>query len=168
MSAIFKPENVPQFLRELPPSYLMWRYESRPGDKKPRKVPHWVDGSRRSGTQGSPEDRARLAAFDVAVKACEAQQMTGIGLAMLPENGIIAGDFDNCVDDGIVHPGVLQLVHGTYAEFSPSRNGVRAFWTGTIDGNPKSPTSANEFGFELFHSKGFVTITGDILSGGAA
>jgi len=32
--------------------WLVWRYESHPGDKKPRKVPYYANGSRRSGKQG--------------------------------------------------------------------------------------------------------------------
>lgn len=46
--------------------WLWWRYESKPGQDKPAKVPYWTSGERRRGKQGSPEDRSKLVTFEVA------------------------------------------------------------------------------------------------------
>jgi RecA/RadA recombinase len=51
-------------------------------------------------------------------------------------------------------------VAGTYAEWSPSGQGVRAFMRGSL-GNRKA--HGEPFGFETFSSKGFVTVTGNRL-----
>lgn len=155
--------NAPQFLKELP-AWLLWRFEQVPGEKKPRKVPHYVDGGKRFGTQGTDEERRRLASYDKALAALQAGKgkWSGLGLAMLPEWGIVALDFDDCVVDGKLVPEVENLVTGTYAEYSPSGNGVRAFMAGQLQ-DRKSRAKPGQWGVEFFHAKGFVTITGNVL-----
>ena len=49
---------VPQEIRAYK-QWLLWKYE--PGPDKPRKVPYYVDGARRQGVQGTPEERRRAA-----------------------------------------------------------------------------------------------------------
>ena len=151
------PLTAPAALRDLP-GWLIWKFE--PGDKKPRKVPYYVTGGRRKGTQGSPEDRAQLVTFDAARAAAERRGFDGVGLAILPEFGVVALDFDQCIVDGGVHPEVEKLVACTYAEYSPSGNGVRAFMRGDL-GNHKD--NAAPVGFETFSSTGYVTFTGNRL-----
>jgi len=151
------PVMVPAALRNLP-GWLIWKFE--PGDKKPRKVPYYVTGGRRKGTQGSPEDRRQLVTFDAARAAAERRGFDGVGLAVLPEFGVVALDFDQCIVDGGVHPEVEKLVACTYAEYSPSGNGVRAFMRGDL-GNHKD--NGAPFGFETFSSTGYVTFTGNRL-----
>ncbi|NFV82110.1 AAA family ATPase [Magnetospirillum aberrantis] len=149
--------RAPSALRDLS-AWLIWRYE--PGDKKPRKVPYYVTGGRRKGTQGGAEDRAHLVTFDAATDAAKRRQFDGVGFATLPEFNVVALDFDRCVVDGTVHQDVEKLVAGTYAEYSPSGNGVRAFMRGNL-GNGKD--TKGEFGFEVFSDSGFVTFTGKTL-----
>jgi hypothetical protein len=99
---------------------------------------------RRQGSRGAPRH------FD------------GVGFCPMPEWGVTALDFDGCVTAGGVHPDVERIVAGTYAEFSPFGNGVRAFVRGELVGNRKS-NRGQAIGFETFHSKGFVTFTGNVL-----
>jgi hypothetical protein len=142
-------------------AWLVWRAE--PGEAKPRKVPYWVNGSRRYGEQGNPTDLARLATFDEAVACLRRGSYSGLGLAMLPQWGVVALDFDGCVDgQGVIDEQVLGLVADSYAEFSPSGRGIRAFFEGSLP-DRKSLQSGAQFGFEVFHAKGFVTVTGHVL-----
>lgn len=145
--------------------WLVWRFESHSGEPKPRKVPYYVEGGRRFGIQGSLQDRSKLTTFDDASLAASKLRSAGVGFALMPEFGIIALDFDECVVDRKVDPVVYDLVKGTYAEYSPSGKGVRAFFRGPPDllENRKSAKSEGQFGFEVFSSKGFVTVTGDML-----
>ncbi|AQW29113.1 AAA family ATPase [Ralstonia syzygii subsp. celebesensis] len=152
--------TVPDALRNLQ-GWLVWRYEHVPNTPKPRKVPYYTGGGRRHGVQGRPEDRNQLTTFDAAKAAAARRGFDGVGLALMPEWGIVAGDFDDCVGDGGVHPDVERIITGTYAEYSPSGEGVRAFWLGNL-GNNKS-VGDGTFGFETFSSKGFVTFTGNRL-----
>lgn len=154
------PESVPDALRNLQ-GWLLWKFEHPEGATKPRKVPYYSNGGRRQGVQGRAEDRQQLTTFEQAKAAATRRGFDGVGLALMPEFGIVALDFDNCMADGGVHPDVEKLVAGTYAEYSPSGKGVRAFMVGQL-GNNKSNNS-NTWGFETFSTKGFVTVTGKRL-----
>lgn len=152
--------DAPSALRDLP-GWLCWRYEpsDNPGGK-PRKVPYYATGGRRAGQQGTPEDRAQLTTFAAARAAAARRNMDGVGFAPMADFGIVALDFDNCVTDGQIHPDILPALSSTYAEFSPSGNGIRAFCRGQL-GNLKAHGAP--FGFETFSSKGYVTFTGQVL-----
>ena len=157
-STIDRLSLLPEELKRLR-QWLVWKSEPDPAGKKPRKVPYYVTGQRRNGVQGSPEDRAQLAAFNQAVQVYEAGGYTGLGVAMLPGSGLIGVDLDDCVTDRMVKLKYAGLVADTYAEVSPSGTGVRGFYLGTYEDRKHL-----EHGVEVFHSKGFLTITGDMIS----
>jgi hypothetical protein len=155
-----KTGNVPPAeLRNLP-AWLVWRFEHVAGETKARKVPLYANGARRHGVQGRPEDRQQLVTFDVAHAAATSRGFDGVGFCPMPEFGVVALDFDNCIAGGILDPDVERVIAGTYAELSPSGRGVRAFVRGNL-GNRKDHGAP--FGFEVFSSKGFVTVTGQVL-----
>ena len=153
--------KAPALLRALS-GWLCWRLETHAGESKARKIPYYFNGARRFGVQGSERDRSQLTTFDLAKKAAAQRGFDGVGFALLPEFGITALDFDDCVTSTGLAPEVESMLAGTYAEFSPSGKGVRAFVTGDL-GNRKSFANAEQFGFETFHDKGFVTFTGVVL-----
>jgi len=155
---------APAELRELQ-GWLMWRFEQDPNDttNKPLKVPYYADGGKRHGRQGGIDDRGRMTTFAAARDAAAKRGFTGVGLALMPEFGITALDFDNCVDaQGAVPADIEEITSQTYAEYSPSGKGIRAFVRGSY-GNRKSPTAGNDYGFETFTSTGFVTFTGNAM-----
>lgn len=139
--------------------WLCWKFEPNPGGKL-RKVPYYASGGRRSGVQGRTEDVDQLVPFEVARAAAARRNFDGVGLALLPQWGLVALDFDDCVGGAGVRAEVLELVGDTYAEFSPSGRGVRAFYVGDL-GNRKDHGAP--FGFEVFSSSGYVTFTGNAL-----
>jgi KaiC/GvpD/RAD55 family RecA-like ATPase len=149
--------QAPPELRSLV-GWVIWRSEHNGEETKPRKVPYYAGGGRRHGVQGRPEDRQQLVTFDAAVAAAARRGFDGVGLALMPEFGVTALDFDACVAAGM--PEVLRLVGHTYAEYSPSGQGVRAFVLGSL-GDHKD--HGQPFGFETFSAKGFVTFTGNAL-----
>ena len=61
--------------------WLLWSFEKYEGDKKPRKVPYYINGKKRTGTQGSPEDLAQLATYQQAKNALEFGDYSGLGFA---------------------------------------------------------------------------------------
>jgi len=151
----------PEALRNLP-GWLIWRYESGSENAKPRKVPYYGTGGKRRGAPGGASDRKRLVTFDAAQDAATRLGFDGVGLALLPDFGIVALDFDRCVDtSGKVLPEVETLVNGTYAEVSPSGKGVHAFFLGELE-DRKDP-AGTPFGFEVFSTTGYVTFTGRAL-----
>ena len=154
--------EAPAVLRDLQ-GWLLWKYEPHPKGGKPIKVPYYADGGKRYGVNGSPTDRAKMVRFAAARDAAAKRNMDGVGLALMPEFGITATDFDNCVDaNGNVPDEIGQIATRTYTEYSPSGAGVRAFSVGNY-GNNKSPTTPDTYGFETFNSSGFVTFTGNVL-----
>ena len=167
-SAASGAPSIPSVLTALR-SWLVWRLVQKPGEKKPRKVPFYVDGGPRSGTQGTPDDRRRLATYPEAVAACQRGRYTGLGLAVLPGDGVVALDFDNCVVDGVIDRRIEALISETYAEISPSGTGVRAFMLGDLlsrkdnadkaDRNADGSRKDGQFDIEFFGNSGFVTIT---------
>lgn len=151
----------PKRLRELK-GWLIWKYEYVKGREKPLKTPYYASGVRRHGTNGSEADTEALVDYDTAVLASERHKATGVGFAPLPQFGIAALDFDKCVVDGVVDKEVEELVINTYAEFSPSGTGIRAFVEGNL-GNCKSLSKNDSYGLELFSTKGYVTFTGSVI-----
>lgn len=157
------PEILPAELRNAN-AWLLWRLTHVPGETKPRKVPHYANGNKRYGEQGSEQDRAQMVSFDRAVAAGAKGQYSGLGFALQADLGLVALDFDNVVVDGVVDPRVLDIVSGTYAELSPSGSGVRAFFRGALaDRKDHNAGGRHAFAVEVFHAKGFVTITGNLL-----
>lgn len=151
--------EAPEELKLLP-GWLVWRYEQRENEPKPRKVPYYVEGVRRYGVQGSPQDRGKLTTFALARDEAARKNYDGIGFALMPDWGITALDFDKCVGpDGQLPHEIVEIIGDTYSEYSPSGTGVRAFVRGNL-GNNKSTAEDGRYGFETFNTNGFVTITG--------
>ena len=154
--------HVPAPLRDLP-IFLCWRLEPRyEGDPKPLKVPYYPLGNKRTGRQGAPEDRSQLTTFAIARDQAARRGMTGIGVALLEGYDLVAIDVDNCVTDGKLPSEILHAVGSTYAEYSPSGRGIRAIMRGNL-GNHKAPTTDTDYGFEVFSTSGFCTLTGNAL-----
>jgi KaiC/GvpD/RAD55 family RecA-like ATPase len=155
---------APAPLRDMP-FWLCWRLEPFAGEAKPRKVPYYPSGERRHGVQGSPNDVAKLTTFAVARDEAMKRGMEGVGFAHTAAGGVVTLDFDNCVTDGKVRQDVFDLVNMTYAEFSPSGNGIHAIFFGDpeILKNHKVGTQGDDFAVEAFSSAGFTTFTGRVL-----
>ena len=61
-------------------------------------------------------------------------------------------------------PRLAPLIRGTYAEYSPSGTGVRAFFLGQIpDAKDNKAQRRGEVNSEFFHATGFCTVTGNVL-----
>lgn len=157
-----KLDNLPDQLKSHK-AFLVWKYIHGKKGSKPLKIPHYASSGRwRRGVQGSADDRRGLVTFKTALAAFKKskKQYSGLGIAMLPDWGLVAVDFDDCVDNRQIHWRVLELVKDTYWEFSPSGKGVRAFFGGHLR---DAKSLGKGFDVEFFCSKGFVTVTGDVI-----
>ena len=152
--------GVPRELQELK-QWLVWRLVQMPEEDKPRKVPHYVSGGPRNGRQNSPQDKARFATFDHALAALARGGYDGLGLAMAPEAGLVGVDLDKCIAEDGSRSALAQEILGavdTFAEISPSGGGLHSYYKG------EAP-DVKTVGVELFHSKGFLTVTGRRING---
>jgi predicted P-loop ATPase len=151
-------ENMPAQMRALP-QWLVWRFETFDGDKKPRKVPYYTNGRKRRGEQGSDEDRQQLTAFSAACHLVAAGRFDGIGFAFLPGDGLIGIDVDNAIDPetGEVSERCLQIIQdcASYTEYSPSGRGVHIIVAGQTQ-----TFKDNAIGVEVFCGRQFFTCTG--------
>lgn len=156
--------NIPEELADRP-QWLVWKFISKPSDKKPRKVPFYVSGRPRSGGNGSDEDVAQLVTLDVAWNAVQSGDYSGLGFAFLPGDGLVGVDLDGSInDDGDLradHKMILQAVR-TYTERSPSGKGYHLI----AKASQKFPHKKNhDKGVECFYGKGFFTFTANISNG---
>jgi putative DNA primase/helicase len=162
--------RMPAAMRALP-QWLVWRFVQKDKNKKPTKVPFYVDGGPRGGKkedpveQGSERDRKRLAPFDVAIKALRHGSYDGLGFAFLPGDGIVAIDLDGALDQETGE--ISQLCQdaiaacGTYTEQSPSGKGVHIIGLGHVADSFRS----NAIGVEVYCGAQFFTCTGVWWSG---
>lgn len=143
--------------------WLMWRYEQFQGEAKARKVPYYANGSKRYGIQGRPEDRQQLATFEAARAAAVKRGMSGVGFACLDADFTVI-DLDGCAPNGVLDPKIESLATTTYAEYSPSGLGIHLIVKGDLQfSNVKSTATKDQFGIELFATKGYTTFTGNTL-----
>ena len=154
---------IPEALRSRP-QWLCWRLEEKPGAKKPAKMPYYASGKRRTGVQGSPEDRAGLVTFDAAQRAMTSLQATGIGFAFLPDDGLIGIDLDHAVNPqtGELSDRTRSIIDAcaSYTEWSPSGAGFHIYVMGTTQ-----TAKDNGIGVEMFCGRQYFTVTGRHVSG---
>lgn len=151
-------EAVPLAMRERA-QWLLWRFETYEGDKKPRKVPYWASGRKRRGVQGGAQDRAELCGLDAALAHLARGAFHGVGFAFLPGDGLIGIDIDGAIDaeTGEVSPRCQAIVDActSYTEYSPSGRGAHIIVEGTSE-----TFKDNSIGLEVFCGRQFFTVTG--------
>src|ERR1044072_1207061 len=163
--------NVPYWLRSLN-CWLVWKREIKPHQAKPTKVPYCA----RTGGAGSSTDSNTWSTFDEAVNTFERGGFDGIGIALtFPLAG---ADCDGCVDP-VTGKGVdwgLEWVRkiDSYTEISPSGDGMRIFFQGSLPHPPTMPNEKRKTGIkrviqgvmlEVYDSGRFLTFTGRHLEG---
>ena len=162
-------------------AWLVWRFvPNADPSKKPLKVPFYLSGAPRGWPNGRPSDGiatesqprvpnghpldiAALGSLADAVRVCQERGLSGVGLAMRADLGLVALDFDDRLGPGGLDPRVQALVlGGTYAEVSPSGRGLRVFYRGSL---PDAKDLKAEPKVEVFCAQGYVTITSNALPG---
>lgn len=129
------------------------------GKVRMAKVPYQINGAR-----ARPNDATTCSSFDRCRMVYETVGgYNGIGYLFTQEDGIVAIDYDNCVNDGVIDPDVLKNLHelGGYAEISQSGDGVHWFGFGV------KPGPACRYKIEMYASLRFVVITGNRIAGTA-
>jgi len=141
--------------------WLVWRFEKNP--KKPEgkqlKVPYYADGTRRTGPQGSPEDRQKLTTFDYALEQMTRRGMTGVGFAFLKGDGLIGIDLDKVIDgDGVIADRAIEIVRAcdSFTEYSVSRRGLHVYVLGET-----TTFKSDAIGVEVFCGGQYFAFTGE-------
>jgi putative DNA primase/helicase len=153
-------ESIPEALRVVP-RWLCWRWETREGkpDKPPR---HPVTGKKIDVTR-----KANLVPFATALEYVG--RFDGIGFAL--GEGFAGIDLDDCfAADGQPYNWaryILEDFAGTYAEVSPSGNGIKLFLRGSKPGDAcKRELPGGSV--EVYDHAHYFTVTGQRYNGAAA
>ena len=137
--------------------WLMYKLEPNEElDKKPRKVPYYANGRRRSGKLDTPADQGNLVNFDVALSLLLKGIYIGLGFALGPDvNDKYWQGID--LDDLANHPELNNINLQGYVEVSPSGNGLHAIGYGQF-----FPTlGSNSTGIEAYAKGRYFTVTGN-------
>lgn len=142
--------------------WLLWRSEPNEDPaKKPRKVPYYASGERRSGALDTPEDTDRLSTYAAACAVLDG--FTGLGFALGADAS--GGSWQGIDLDHLdQHPG-LQFVADDlpgYTEKSPSGGGVHAIGYG----RDFASLGSNTTGIEAYAKGRYFTVTGESTSRG--
>lgn len=151
-------DSIPAYLAERK-QWLVWKLESKPGQTKPAKIPYYAKGTRRVGEQGSDKDRGRLVTLAQAREAFERGNYAGVGLALLPGDGLVGIDLDHVVTPttGEMTKQAMGIVLAcaSYTEYSPSGTGLHIIVQGVTTTN-----KSNDIGVEVFCGRQYFTVTG--------
>jgi putative DNA primase/helicase len=148
--------NIPALLRERP-QWVGWRYEYAPGRSKPwAKVPI----NPRTAAKASSTAPMTWGGVDEALRCYEAHQLDGIGYVLTLQDALVGIDLDQVCQAGVLDDWAQQEVASlaTYAEVSPSGEGLRLFVRGTL---PKQ--GIRQGPIEAYQTARFLTITGQHL-----
>lgn len=158
-------ENIPEPLRKLR-QWLVWRFDWEVD--KWRKPPIHPA----TGHKANRGDEATLLTLDQALDLYHKGRhgVDGIGLFLKAINKLTVFDPDDCFDPltGELRPEakqVLALIR-TYAEYSPTNTGIRAFVWGSWPGDKKYRLGG--FNVEIYTEDQYVTVTGQRLDGSPA
>lgn len=147
--------DVSTFPREMcsVPLWLNYKLVDR-GDGKFGKPPV----SPITGEICSKTDEGKYVDFDRALLGMEMHDLDGVGFVFM--HGFVAIDLDNCFDDDgnltEFAADIFDHFSATYAEFSPSGNGIHIFCQGE---KPNNRTRID--GLEVYSGQNFVTVTGN-------
>lgn len=154
------PGSIPAFLTSKN-RWGLWQAIWSEKRKKYDKIPKGPQGYGISTTH-----TAKWCSYETALAALPTNKIfAGIGYLMTGADGLVGIDMDKCVSDGVIAPWAQDIVDtvGSYAEMSPSGNGIRIFTTGNIDFD----WTNNTVGIEVYagHTARFLTVTGQHLEG---
>lgn len=155
--------RIPADLRAYP-QFVVWRYVDR-GGPKPSKLPF----SPRNGQVASVTDATTWATFSESIAAFDNGGFDGIGFVFTDADPFTGIDLDDCHGDA----DALAIQHRifdafpSYAELSPSGNGLHIIVKGSVRGSRRGHV-------EVYSTERFFTMTGNvyrdapIIDGGAA
>ena len=162
--------------------WIVWRYEDRPGEPKPAKVPYNPNTKhiRKENWQPVKNDKgfitpeysggamsnkpATWGTYEVAIKAMESGIFDGLGIMFA--NNLCGIDIDSCVIDGELTELAQDITDtmDSYVEFSPSGSGIHILFFGQVNSDKKFYKKNPHNGVEIYSKTRYFTFTGRTLN----
>jgi hypothetical protein len=158
----FTPSPFVPAVLEILPQWICWKAVWRGAKGKWDKLPVSVV----TGSGVGFLEAQNQVGYDEAIRYAERHDLSGVGFVLM--GGDILGiDLDGVrnLATGVIEPWAFDILRRTrtYAEISPSRQGVRLFAIGDLDG--KSMIKSSPAKVEMYVSGRYLTFTGDHLPG---
>lgn len=140
--------------------WVVWRYETRPGQDKPTKVLY-------NPTTGQRADSTKVTTwgtFDNVSATFNRGGYAGVGFVVTADDPYVGVDLDGCIVDGQLTDNARRWVDllSSYTEITPSGNGLR-IWVRAV--KPGERCKNAKLGVEIYETDRFFTITGNRLEG---
>lgn len=140
--------------------WVVWRFETRPGQDKPTKVLY----NPATGTRADSTAPTTWAPFDHACAAFNRGSWAGMGFVVTEDDPYVGIDIDHCIVNGQLSDNARRWVDllNSYTEITPSQNGVRVWVRGVKPGDRCKNAKA---GVEIYQAERFFTVTGAHFDG---
>ena len=147
-------ELIPAELRDRR-QWVTWRYTTRGG--KRTKVPHQTNGEK-----AAADAPHTWTTFDLALAGYERGTFDGVGYVFAADDPYFGVDIDNVKRDPERLVWALEIVQrfGSYAEWSPSGNGIHIIGRGKLPGGGRND---QKLGLEVYDRGRFFTVTGHLV-----
>jgi putative DNA primase/helicase len=151
-------------------SWLVWRWEQRPGQDKPTKPPYIAGPGL---THAKISDPSTWRPFEEAAAHLDAFDGLGLVLGADPDgahDNLGGADLDDCRDPrtGVIEPWARDIIErmDSYSEISPSGTGIKVFFFGELPSDAKHRKPMPGGGhIELYDRDRYFTVTGAHLEG---
>lgn len=133
-----------------------WNSKKKAWDKPPL--------SAHTGKPASINDVFAMGTFEQAAASAQRLGLAGVGFVLRPDDDLTGIDLDSCVtDSGSLSPLASEVVGyaETYAEYSPSGEGLRILAFGKVQHASKE----DKIGVEVYGGGRYLTITGNQIEG---
>lgn len=148
--------SFPQELKDRK-QWVCWRLEPDKDGGKPRKMPI----NPNTGKGAMSNNPKTWTDYRTAFDAYEKYGYTGIGYMFTKEDGYVGVDVDHCynAETGEFNEAARAILakQPTYAEFSPSGDGVHLYFKGE---KPSGSSKNTETGVEMYDCARYFTVTG--------
>lgn len=159
--------HIPRELKAVK-KWLVWKHEKDENGGRLLKVPY----NARTGRKAKTNDPKTWSTFKEAAEAYEKSNgiYAGLGFVFTSGGNFTGIDLDECLADGKPSKEALQILQmvNSYAEISPSGNGLHIIVKGKLEGGARSATCKCKRGMkqiEIYSAGRFFTMTGSMLEG---
>lgn len=161
----FRYDSLPPELTTDSRRWYLWRYELRDGEDKPTKVPYQCLNSLLRASSTNEQHWSKFP-FALATLERKHNHYDGLGRVFAPSDGICGIDLDDVWQsdsNDLMKPWVGKILArfgDTYSEVSPSGNGYKLWFYGTLPAHQGRKWEVDGSKVEMYDAARFFTVTG--------